>query len=261
MAKSTFPGTLSEGATKPPVKTLKNRLNAIRSTTKTANQPHLHEDDHFGQLTELRVEQFQRHHNLAVDGVVGPGTWAKLFAEPIAHITVNGERAFPNVVVRHNVVCQSSRAAPISLIVVHDTEGANIHGIADLQGLGNFFNNPAVEASSHVATDADGTSARFVDDTHKAWHVAAFNSIALGIEQIGFASQGSWPDAQLRETARWIAYWSHRWKIPLTFSTSHGVCRHSDLGVAGGGHHDPGGNFPFQHTLDLAAHYAALQAS
>jgi N-acetyl-anhydromuramyl-L-alanine amidase AmpD len=169
------------------------------------------------------------------------------------------ERALPNVVVRRNVVNQSSRTASISLIVLHDTEGANIPGIKDLQALGAWFDNASAQASAHVGVDAEGQSARFVDDGRKAWHCAAFNSQSLGIEQIGFASQLVWPDAQLRETARWIAVWSKKYRIPITFSTTHGVCRHSDLGAAGGGHHDPGQAYPFEKVLTLAQHYKDLQ--
>jgi hypothetical protein len=58
-------------------------------------------------------------------------------------------REFPDVRVRHNVDAQSSRhGASIDLLVVHDTEGANIPGsVRDLVGLGNFFNDsPGTDA-------------------------------------------------------------------------------------------------------------------
>jgi hypothetical protein len=69
--------------------------------------------------------------------------------------------------------------------------------------------------SSHVATDADGTSGVYVNSKLKAWHCALFNSRTLGIEQVGFAEQGHWPTAQLLETARWIARWSRMYNIPI----------------------------------------------
>jgi N-acetyl-anhydromuramyl-L-alanine amidase AmpD len=169
-------------------------------------------------------------------------------------------------VVRHVRNCSSRHGVKPILIVLHDTEGANIKGITDLKGLGDFFDNPAVQASSHVATDAEGNSARFVADELKAWHVAFFNSPSLGIEQVGFASQGSWPDAQLQETARWVARWAHEYGIPIRQGRvsldgriiQSGVVRHSDLGNLGGGHHDPGGNFPFTEVLRIARGYLHL---
>lgn len=176
------------------------------------------------------------------------------------------ERVYPKVAVTHIVGAQSARSTgALTLIVLHDTESHNVAGVTDLVGLGNYFDSGA-QASSHVATDADGQSARFVRDDRKAWHVAAFNSPSLGIEQIGFASQTSWPDAQLRETARWIAYWSAKHGIPIqrgavlgSSVTRPGVVLHSDLGVSGGGHHDPGPAYPVEKVLDLARHYKSLQ--
>lgn len=159
--------------------------------------------------------------------------------------------------IKANVANQSSRnGVKPSLIVLHDTEGGNLAGIADLQGLVNWFNNPAAQASSHVAVDADGNSAKFVDDLSKAWHVAAYNSKSLGIEQVGFATQKVWPDAQLKKTAQYIAYWSTKYGIPIIHSTDRGVALHSDLGVAGGGHHDPGGGYPLDKVLAYAKDYA-----
>lgn len=170
-------------------------------------------------------------------------------------------------VVRH-VRNQSTRhgTKPV-LIVLHDTEGANIKGIRDLQGLGDWFDNPAAQASSHVATDGEGNSARYVDDDLKAWHVAFYNSLSLGIEQVGFASQKTWPAAQLHETARWIARWSELYGIPIRQGRASldgriiksGVVRHSDLGNLGGGHHDPGDGYPFADVLALAREYLKLR--
>lgn len=169
-------------------------------------------------------------------------------------------RLYPKVVVRRNVRNQSSRNGQTPrIIVVHSTESHERPGSADLAAIGAWFDNPTAQASSHVCTDADGTSARYVPDIAKAWHVANFNSQALGIEQIGQAAQGKWAKAELKETARWIAYWSRKWGIPITHSTTRGVCRHSDLGAAGGGHHDPGAGYPLSYVLRKARQYRRLQ--
>lgn len=175
------------------------------------------------------------------------------------------ERATPHVEVRRLVrTCSSRKGAKLELIIVHDTEGANIPGsVKDLLGLGNYFDESLGtdhESSSTVATDSDGNSARFVRDGDKAWHVAYYNPVSLGIEQIGFASQKSWPVAQQKETARWIAYWSKLHGIPIRKGAvsrdgrvlRSGVVRHSELGNLGGGHSDPGSNYPLHDVLVFA---------
>ncbi len=172
-------------------------------------------------------------------------------------------RLKPKVVVDRKVRNQSSRAGvKPRLIVLHSTEGWNYEGTADLEGLAAWFDNPAANASSHVATDADGHSARFVVDDRRAWHVAAYNDASLGIEQIGFASQNKWAEAELKETARWIAKWSLKHDIPIQHGRASngqvrraGVVCHSELGAEGGGHSDPGRGYPMGKVLDLAREF------
>ena len=171
-------------------------------------------------------------------------------------------RIEPNVVIREDVCNQSSRHGvdPI-LIVVHSTESTNIPDSArDLRAIVNWFDNPAAQASSHVCTDADGQSARMVPDDRKAWHVAYYNPWSLGIEQIGRAAQGHWAHAEVEETARWIALWHERHGIPIRKGrvtqdgriTLSGIVRHSELGNLGGGHSDPGDDFPLHDCLEIA---------
>jgi peptidoglycan hydrolase-like protein with peptidoglycan-binding domain len=165
---------------------------------------------------------------------------AEQAAEPVPEIVAN---------VRNQ---SSRRGLRPRIIVLHTTEGHNRPGLSDLRGLVAFFDSPASQVSSHVANDADGNHARIVPDEAKAWTQRAFNAVALSIEQIGFAGQSSWPEAQLRNTALWIAHWSRRWGIPIVRSTRHGVCQHVDLGAAGGGHRDCGDGYPFERVLALA---------
>lgn len=187
-------------------------------------------------------------------------------------MNLKGIKAHGRVLPHDNVVvhvrnCSSRNGGRPVLIVLHDTEGANIKGIRDLKGLAGWFDNPEAEASSHVATDAEGHSARFVDDNLKAWHVRFYNPVSLGIEQIGFASQTSWPNAQLLETARWIAKWHHDFGIPIQQGRVSsdgrvlrtGVVLHSQLGNLGGGHHDPGAGYPFKEVLRVARGFKHLR--
>lgn len=173
-------------------------------------------------------------------------------------------RIRPDVVINHEVRNQSSRNGQrIELIVVHDTESHDRPGKADLAAIAAWFDNPDAEASAHVCTDGDGHSARMVADAAKAWSCVGFNGRSLNIEQIGFATdpEASWfkRRAELLETARWLARWSVIHGVPLRKGkvegsgvVRSGVVRHSDLGIVGGGHHDPGGGYPLRFVLATA---------
>lgn len=166
--------------------------------------------------------------------------------------------------VRMNVCNQSSRnGVKPRLIVVHDTESHNQVGVADLKAIGAWFDTPAAQASSHVCVDADGYSACYVPDAAKAWHVSSYNSLSLGIEQIGFATQTFWPDAQLKKVAKYCAYWANKYDIQLQTRGQvndgnvvlDGVVTHAQLGALGGGHHDPGDSYPLAKMLYHARYY------
>lgn len=167
--------------------------------------------------------------------------------------------------VKNLVRNQSDRATTnLTLIVVHCTEGQNLPGVTDLQNLGSWFDNPVAQASAHVGIDAQGNSAIYVADMRKAWHVARFNGVALGAELIGKSVQKGWPDKQERKLAKYVAYWSQKHGIPIRkakVDTNNaivhrsGVVRHSDLGVAGGNHGDPGPGFNMRRLLWLARYY------
>lgn len=176
-------------------------------------------------------------------------------------------RLKPQVTYQHLVRNCSNRNVPmsdVSLIVIHDTQSANIKGLADLKGVGSWFDNPKSDASAHVCTDAEGNSARFVRDHNKAWSCVFYNSISLNIEQIGFAETGGFTNAQYLETARWVAFWSHLWGIPIRKGAvtidgrvpRTGVVRHSELGRLGGAHKDPG---PFYDMAVMLNHARAFR--
>lgn len=148
-----------------------------------------------------------------------------------------------------------------TLIVVHATAGHNRPGIIDLVGLGNYFSTHAADVCSHVATDNEGHSARYCHDRDAAWHVANYNRVALGIEQVIPGDGTEVTEALYHETARWLAHFSHYHGIPIRqarVSGLHvarsGVIRHSQLGAAGGGHADPG-RFDLHHCMALGRFY------
>ncbi len=173
-------------------------------------------------------------------------------------------RVIPHVVYRRRSPNQSSRnGAPIRLIVVHSTESDNVKGSSrDLVNVADFLCRPSTQASSNVIVDSDGHSARLVADGAKAWAQMGFNSWALSIEQIGRAASEHWTPAEIQEAARWVARWNKLHRVPIQRGSvaggrvvHAGVVTHKSLGQAGGGHVDPGGNYPLDAMLRLARHY------
>lgn len=153
----------------------------------------------------------------------------------------------------------SMRQSDVRLIVLHAAEGAR-----NITDLGNFFANPSVQVSSHVgADDQFNTVGEYVKRDRKAWTQAAFNPVAVSIEMCAFTnwSTDEWyrhPN-MLENTARWIAEEAMYFNIPIVKlntieaqSNGRGVCFHSDLGVSGGNHSDPGPGFPINYVLTMA---------
>ena len=172
----------------------------------------------------------------------------------------------PKVNLRKRVRNYSERTTGVNLIVLHSTESHDRSGASDLEGVLSWFDNPKAQASSHIIIDAEGLTARAVDDHKKAWTCAQFNSRSVNVEQIGWSrfSRSRWllRDPQLKATARWIAYWSRKYEIPIVrgavkgaLVTRPGVVLHSDLGDAGGNHGDPGPGYPLNRVLRWARFY------
>lgn len=177
------------------------------------------------------------------------------------------DRLHPDVVIRQSSPNVSSRSTGISLIVLHSTESSNVPDSAtDLAGVAGWFASRASAVSAHVITDADGHSARCVPDMVKAWACQDFNSPSLNIEQIGRAAQPRWDRQEWLETARWIAQWSHEHRIPIRVGDvsgesvmRSGIVTHKMLGLAGGGHVDPGDGYPLEEVLHEARRIKRLR--
>lgn len=131
--------------------------------------------------------------------------------------------------------CNSRNAPHISLIVVHDTEGG-------YQGAIATFLNTHAEVSAHLVLKEDGSECtQMVPYLKKAWSCKAFNSMSLNLEMAGFIAKG-YAACEWAEAAAIVAYLAHRFKIPVQWAKKGqgaGICRHRDLGKAGGGHIDP----------------------
>jgi N-acetyl-anhydromuramyl-L-alanine amidase AmpD len=155
-----------------------------------------------------------------------------------SHTGVN----LPPINYRHSPNASSRNGSKVTLVVVHDTEG-------NYNGAVSWLCNPNAQASAHVVLSEDGKQAtQLVPYSEKAWHCADYNSQSLGLEMAGVAKHG-FGSPELRSAARIVAYFLHKHGIPARHVTpdAHGNIRsgwtlHQNLGVKGGGHHDPGFN-------------------
>lgn len=148
-------------------------------------------------------------------------------------------------------------------IVVHTQEGGRT--AVDLAA---FLDDPASQVSYHVAND-DRDILKVVAEGDAPWSAAGANKYAFHICLAGSYSawsRGKWletdaadgknEDLELTNAARVIAWWCNKYNIPAEYIGGNGIpwgrdgiCGHMDLGVWGGGHHDPGPNFPWDELI------------
>lgn len=148
----------------------------------------------------------------------------------------------------------------VRLVVIHTAEGATSY-----QSLGSFFSNPASGVSSQTGIDdTPNTIGEYVKRDMKPWTQANANPYSTATELCAFAAwtRADWLNhpVMLENTKQWINEECAAFGIPKTRLTAAqaqsgvaGVCGHVDLGSAGGGHWDPGPDFPWDVVLSGAA--------
>lgn len=157
---------------------------------------------------------------------------------------------------------KSSRGgARVDLLAVHTAEGART---AD--SLGRYFQNPAVQASSHDGSD-DNTTIQYVGYPDMAWTLLNGNPRSENLELCGFAhwSRDEWLQhhrGMLDQCAAWLARRAAARGIPLVKLSPadvdagrSGVIGHADWtysNIGWGNHTDPGVNFPWDYVIDKA---------
>lgn len=182
----------------------------------------------------------------------------------------NRTKTEPPTHTTHIVNNQSSRnGSPILAIAVHSTESAELPGIKDLTSLDSWFDNPVSDASAHTGIDGPGHSRVWVHSDQKAWTILNANPFTCNIEFIAKAAQSksAWEEEQIKEGARWAAYWGLKYGIPAQrgvvrnvngqcVCTKKGIITHLDVTRAGfGTHTDPGPNFPMSRFIELTQYY------
>lgn len=143
----------------------------------------------------------------------------------------------PPLVQRRSPNRSSRHGTRIDLVVLHETAGS-------YNGAVSWLCNPVSRASAHLVVREDGHEAtQLVTIGEKAWTQGDFNSRAIGVELANITRKGYATEHQLRVAARIFGFFCLRHDIPPKWSrtgTGRGVCRHSDLGAAGGGHTECG---------------------
>lgn len=134
--------------------------------------------------------------------------------------------------------------------------------------LGQFLANPASQVSYHAVVD-DREILKIVAEDDAPWAAAGANKYAFHVCGAGtYAgwSRGKWleadvsdgrnEDLELTNLAKVVAWWCQKYGIPAQWIGGNGIpwgrdgiCGHQDFGTWGGGHHDPGPNFPKDELL------------
>lgn len=76
-----------------------------------------------------------------------------------------------------------------------------------LAGTDSWFHNPASQVSAHFGVGKDGHVIQWVDTSDQAWHAAAANPYAIGVEHEGFSGE-QLTDAQVDADAELLS-WLH----------------------------------------------------
>jgi hypothetical protein len=119
------------------------------------------------------------------------------------------------------------------LFVLHVQQGSE-------SGTDAWFHNPAAQVSSHFGNPKTGSVDQWVDTDDRAWAEAAYNNVAISVENEGNTGDGL--TASQIENAAHLLAWAHQVHgTPLQVtddSNGAGVIGHGLLGVAGGDHPD-----------------------
>ena len=143
----------------------------------------------------------------------------------------------------------------INYIVIHDTESSYDSTVAE-------FQNPnAYVTANYVVQGTSGTVTQMVPDEDVAWHAGNWyvNMHAVGIEQVGYAVQGStWFTERLyHTTAALVRYLAAKYHVAL--DRQHIIGHDNVPGISPayvpGMHWDPGPFWDWNHFMNLLGQY------
>lgn len=152
----------------------------------------------------------------------------------------------------------------VAMVIIHSCEGA-------YTGCWSWLANPASRVSAHYVVREDGAEiTQLVRESERAWHIgsaydctlnAGFecwrngqsnNHFTIGVEHGGYASQGSWPAAQIDASARLVCDVTRRQGIAR--DNIH-IVSHAQLQPHN--RTDPGPNWPWAEYRALINRYCA----
>jgi hypothetical protein len=142
---------------------------------------------------------------------------------------------------RPTVACSPRYGHAVNVVVAHrwGVRFVNLPEEArSYQGVIGEFLNPRNEASAHFVfpgSAVPNACTQLVRYSDLAWTQAAYNSAAVEVEAADAVWLGDDPEG-MAQLARIFGFLLHHFKLPPVWSTRHGLCRHGDLGQAGGGH-------------------------
>lgn len=155
------------------------------------------------------------------------------------------------------------RERTIRYIVLHSMESGETDMVAE--NVAAWFAGPnAPKASAHYCVDRD-SAVQCVQDNDVAWHAPGLNSLSIGIEMAGKASQtaAEWADAysfqMLNMAAALVASLCRKYSIPVRavgpsglLMDMPGITTHAAVSEAfkKSDHWDPGPNFPLNKFID-----------
>lgn len=144
-----------------------------------------------------------------------------------------------------------------AMIIIHSCEGA-------YSGCWSWLTNSAAGTSAHYVVNEAGTEvSQLVNESNRAWHIGASyncslngstdcfrngtssNNFTVGIEHGGYASQTSWPTAQISKSAHLSCDITNGWSIPRDV---YHVVAHAQLQPAN--RTDPGSGWPWTSYLN-----------
>lgn len=151
----------------------------------------------------------------------------------------------------------SRSGANVDFLIIHTCEGS-------YSSCWSWLANAASGVSAHYVVNDTGSEIRsLVDENNRAWHIGAnydcanndgvdcwrngtsMNSISVGIEHAGFASQSSWNSGQIQRSAELACGITQRNSIPRD---SYHIVGHGQLQPAT--RTDPGANWPWSDYLN-----------
>ncbi|HET9983896.1 MAG TPA: N-acetylmuramoyl-L-alanine amidase [Longimicrobiales bacterium] len=144
------------------------------------------------------------------------------------------------------------------MVIIHTCEGA-------YTGCWSWLDSPESEVSAHYVVREDGGEiSQLVREASRAWHIGATydcalnaraecdlngvqsNHFTIGVEHAGYASQATWPAAQLAASARLVCDITRRQGIPRD---GQHIVAHGQLQPYN--RTDPGPNWPWARYLGM----------